>query len=1138
MIFRSLKITGFKSFAEKAEVDIEPGLTGIVGPNGCGKSNVVEALRWVMGESSARQMRGSELDDLIFAGTESRPARNLAEIVLELDNSDHRAPAEFNKEEMLEITRKADRGKGSSYLVNGRPARARDVQLLFADTATGSRSAGIVSQGRIGAIVGAKPEDRRALLEEAANIRGLHQRRHEAELRLRAAETNLERLDDLIGQLEEQKSQLQKQARQAARYRSVADRIRKAEARLLLARWQDSTAELAAAEEALASCKNKTEQATRTAASATTQRLERAEALPPLRQAEAEQAAETQRLQLAIGESDREAARIIAELDRLASQLAQIENDRIRETALAEDAEKALAALADEEASLNAWRKAEGPRLDLADSELEKARQQADSADRAAADARAAFQAMQNERARLEARKTQLEARIAQSADGLAAVQLDQLHAAAETAAEAARRAEDELAKANSQTEKTSSELDAARSAREAAWQTKQEAESQLARLTAEMDALAYLLAGDADEAQIPVADSLTVKGGMEAALAACLADDLGLPLDAGERGYWPAGFTPAQPPQPPQTGTPLTQFVSGPKVIEQALAGVAVTEDAEAAAKAHASLLPGQALVSPQGQLWRWDGLIRNGRQDASERIRQRQRLEKLTAEAGQMEKLLAKASSDLEKAEAGLHTASSTAASSREGQRSAEEAARLAGRQADAARLAAEAGQTRQQDLEKARQLAEADLAELGGDTLSNEEEQRLQEEAETARQTAEAARSRLAAALQAQTRLVGEMDSAARRLKTIAEQRGDWQSRQASTSARLAEMAARQQQADAEQTRLASRPAEIEQEKQKLADLLDAASAERQKRSDALVLAETGLQEAETALRAAEAEQNAAREAEIRAEAHSERMTAERAQLVQRIAERLDSQPEQLEGLAELRENEQLEARDRLEERLERLLRERDQMGPVNLRAEIEMEELAGRISEMEAEKEDLHAAISKLRAAIQQLNREGRARLLESFKQVNSYFSELFSTLFGGGHAELQLTESEDPLEAGLEIMASPPGKRLQSLSLLSGGEQALTALAIIFAVFLTNPAPICVLDEVDAPLDDSNVARFCDLLRDIAGRTKTRFLIVTHHRMTMARMDRLFGVTMEQKGISRLVSVDLQTAENMRERAVV
>ena len=348
MIFRSLKMAGFKSFAESVDLDIDSGLTGIVGPNGCGKSNVVEGLRWVMGESSARQMRGGEMDDIIFSGTEQRPARNLAEITLQVDNALRRAPAEFNDVDELEITRKIERGKGSTFYVNAKPARARDINLLFADIATGARSSGIVSQGRIGAIVGAKPVDRRTLIEEAANIRGLHARRHEAELRLRAAETNLERLDDVIAGLIEQRDSLRKQARQAARYRSVADRIRKAEAQFLLARWMAAEQDRDAATATLGTAKLDVGARAEIAARCATTRSEVAASLPPLRASEAEKAAEYQRLALGREELDREEARVTDALTQLANRQNQLTQDIARETSLLDDAKSAVARLADE----------------------------------------------------------------------------------------------------------------------------------------------------------------------------------------------------------------------------------------------------------------------------------------------------------------------------------------------------------------------------------------------------------------------------------------------------------------------------------------------------------------------------------------------------------------------------------------------------------------------------------------------------------------------------------------------------------------------------------------------------------------------------------------------------------------------
>ena len=337
--------------------------------------------------------------------------------------------------------------------------------------------------------------------------------------------------------------------------------------------------------------------------------------------------------------------------------------------------------------------------------------------------------------------------------------------------------------------------------------------------------------------------------------------------------------------------------------------------------------------------------------------------------------------------------------------------------------------------------------------------------------------------------------------------------------------------------EQHRLESLPETISKQRLEIGDRLEIAEQNRQDAADALRLAEISLDEAESLQRDSDNALATARENQIRAEASEERCNATLAELKDRIADKLNCAPKEVAEIAGIADGEALAGLDVLEERVHRLIRERDNIGPVNLRAEAEMEDVATRITSMETERDDLIAAIGKLRAAISQLNREGRERLLKSFGDVNEHFKRLFKKLFGGGTAELQLTDADDPLEAGLEILASPPGKRLQSLSLLSGGEQALTALAIIFAVFLTNPAPICVLDEVDAPLDDSNVVRFCDLLRDICNQTDTRFLVVTHHRMTMARMDRLFGITMEQRGISKLVSVDLQTAERIRDNAV-
>ena len=578
---------------------------------------------------------------------------------------------------------------------------------------------------------------------------------------------------------------------------------------------------------------------------------------------------------------------------------------------------------------------------------------------------------------------------------------------------------------------------------------------------------------------------------------------------------------------------------MSGAPELTAALAGIGIVDSSAEAQFLQDSLTPGQAVTTPQGGLWRWDGFVRRaGAHDSgAERIRQRQRLESLEGE-------LATASAENER----LHTSATEAHDALAAARAAQARARTDASDSETvlstARRADETARLRLSGAEERAEELRATAATLGDDLASAEAEAAalgddaaLQKSEAEARQTADTVRARVAEAMQAESRFAEALRAARERLTSVTSETDAWQTRLAGAETRVTEMTARLAEGTAEIARLAAMPDDLTRQRASLADTLETAEAARQQASDVLRRAEAALAEAETAQRAADAALAESREQLVRAEGARDFATESRRVVQEQIAEKLDCTPDGLNAVADIEDASSLPDTDVLEDRVQRLIRERDNIGPVNLRAETEMEEVAARIISIEAEQEDLVAAIDKLRSAISRLNRQGREQLLSSFAAVNNHFKDLFKVLFGGGTAELQLTESDDPLEAGLEILAQPPGKRLQSLSLLSGGEQALTALAIIFAVFLTNPAPICVLDEVDAPLDDTNVARFCDLLRDIAGKTDTRFLVVTHHRMTMARMDRLFGVTMEQRGISKLVSVDLQTAERIRDAAV-
>ena len=690
---------------------------------------------------------------------------------------------------------------------------------------------------------------------------------------------------------------------------------------------------------------------------------------------------------------------------------------------------------------------------------------------------------------------------------------------------------------AKSSLEAAEQALTDANAAAESALNAKRDSESHMTRLQAEIDALQYLLADLGDHDAAPIADQLSVSDGMETALAGYLADELAAPVGSGNQGFWREGSKASL--SPPDGTMPLADFVTGAPALAASLAGVGVVDDASTAEALQFSLLPGQAIATKSGSLWRWDGFVRHANQSdkSAERIRQRRRLDALQDDA-------AKAGQKLDQSGAIASTSETTLIAAREHLQScrstsmqAEQAFGDSRRRAESDALKLAAGRDRAAELntsldELATSLAncEVEIAALADDAALGAGEA-------AARTAAETSRTALAEAMQAESRLADLVGTATRRQSSCNQEASAWQQRLDGANGRITELEKRLIDGNQEQHRLETLPETIAKQRLEIGDRLEIAEQNRQDAADALRLAETSLAEAESLQRDSDNALATAREAQIRAEAGEERCNASLAELRDRIADKLNCAPTDVAEIAGIEDGDALAGLDVLEDRVHRLIRERDNIGPVNLRAEAEMEDVATRITSMETERDDLIAAIGKLRAAISQLNREGRERLLKSFGDVNEHFKRLFKKLFGGGTAELQLTNADDPLEAGLEILASPPGKRLQSLSLLSGGEQALTALAIIFAVFLTNPAPICVLDEVDAPLDDSNVVRFCDLLRDICDQTDTRFLVITHHRMTMARMDRLFGITMEQRGISKLVSVDLQTAERIRDNAV-
>ncbi|RWL16128.1 MAG: chromosome segregation protein SMC [Mesorhizobium sp.] len=1150
MKFSRLRLLGFKSFVEPGEFVIERGLTGIVGPNGCGKSNLVEALRWVMGESSYKNMRASGMDDVIFSGSGTRPARNTAEVTLFLDNSDRSAPSAFNDADELQVSRRIEREAGSLYRINGKEARAKDVQLLFADQSTGARSPSMVGQGRIGELIQAKPQARRALLEEAAGISGLHTRRHEAELRLKAAEQNLERLDDVVGELESQIESLKRQARQASRFKNLSADIRKAEATLLHLRWTLAKTQEGEARSALAIATALVgDRAAAQMAAAREQGIS-AHRLPELRDAEAAAAAAFQRLSIAKTQIEEEAGRIRARQGELDRRLQQLDGDIVREERMVRDNADILERLAAEEAVLNTENAGAAEREASTRAAFEQA-----ASTLAASEAKLA--GLTAERAEAAASRNQIERTLRDTAerrDRFARQLADVDRELSDIASRVAglpdpaekRLLVDQALALLEETEAAAIAAEQAvvdaRAAESAARPPVQDAKAELARIETEARTLAKILNAASGDLFPSVLEQISVERGYETALGAALGEDLDVPLDRSAPVHW--GQSEIQPGDAalPEGIKSLASVVRAPAQLARRLAQIGIVEAGDGK-RLQALLAPGQRLVSREGALWRWDGFTASADAPtaAAQRLAQKNRLAELDAEAVHATRILREAEEALAHAEQALARASEAERYARQAGRDAQhglDAARNALAEAEKAggelssrRAALDEARARIVDSheETAAAFVEAEMLLQSAPDLGDLQLQLEQSAANVARD-----RATLADARAVHEGLRREAEARTRRLDAIGQERRNWLERAENASTQIAALGERKAEAEAERERLADAPDEIDAKRRALLSQLAEAESLRQAAGDRLQEAENKQSELDKAATSAIQSLAEARETRVRAE---ERLTAadeRRLEVEARIQETLNTPPHLVIRHTGLEADSPMPEMTEIERQLDRLKIERERLGAVNLRAEEEQKELSDRLETIVSEREDIIEAIRKLRQAIQSLNREGRERLLAAFDVVNGHFQRLFSHLFGGGTAELQLIESDDPLEAGLEILARPPGKKPQTMTLLSGGEQALTAMSLIFAVFLTNPAPICVLDEVDAPLDDHNVERFCNLMDEMAATTETRFVIITHNPITMARMNRLFGVTMAEQGVSQLVSVDLQAAEALRE----
>ena len=1143
MKFKSVRISGFKSFLEPTEILINDGLTGVVGPNGCGKSNIVEAVKWVMGENSARQMRGDEMDDIIFAGTSERPARNFAEVSIKLDNSERKAPANFNHLEEIEISRKIEREKGSIYRVNSKQVRARDIQLIFADNGTGARSSGIVSQGRIAQIIDATSEDRRIILEEAANIKGLHNRRHEAELKLNGANENLNRLMDIEQTYQDQLIELEKQGRKAARYRSVGDRLRKAEATLFLTLLNTAENEFNDFKKHLDIAKENVNKGQINVSKHTEAKQEILNELPEFKKLETKKITVLQSLNITKIRLEEEKSSAKTTLNNTLNQISQIETDIQREVEIKQDAKKTLLSLFTEEEKLKSestnflTKKTDALKL------VKDLKAKTEEANTKLSTITSEIYSIKSDKSDLEKRISNLTEKIRNSEIQISVFNLKEDQQLLKNKKQELIKTKQLLKDKNQDLVSTKKELTVLEEKEINLNQQKINANQNFNVINAELNSLSSML-GDDSLNKNSLEKTINNISNLEQAIGSVLGETILAPIHSNQNHslnniYWRNDLKNKFSSKLPEGSVSIISEIKENSILDIALVGVGIVKDEETAYKLQKSLSFGQALTTSKGGLWRWDGFVQpQGVQNSySERLQQIAKVRLLQNKLPSLQKEQSVLENKINENQLNIKNRK----------------LKIVDLEAQISKIAADANileltnskleaklissEVLLKEHKNIAKVSQKELIDLKGQLNNSINLPSLLTDELKIRNIADQFRDKLADAMASEQQIKTHESFQARNILQIANQKNNWKKREEEASTRLLSLEERLKKLKDEQKRLITLPDNFEKKEESLNQQIDKAVQDKNIASDKLVQIETNLSGIEKLEKEAEQKVSSFREEMIKIEASLNLAKTKIQNIEARVFEKLRINTDKLFEIVGSNENNNLDVSIELLERtVQRLINERETLGAVNLRAEEEMNEMKEKIEIMSSERIDLELAIEKLRSGIFELNKEGRQRLKDSFNDVNKNFKDLFQKLFGGGDAELKLVGSEDPLQAGLEVLASPPGKKMQLLSLLSGGEQALTAISLIFSVFLCNPAPVCILDEVDAPLDDTNVGRFCNLLNKIVEETNTYFMVVTHHRLTMAKMDRLFGVTMEQKGISRLVSVDLEEANRIRDLA--
>ena len=1146
MEFTKLKLLGFKSFVDPVELDIKSGLTGIVGPNGCGKSNLLEALQWVMGETSYKNLRGSEMDDVIFAGTQNITARNMAEVTLTIDNKKKDCPPEYANDEVIEITRRIDRNEGSTYYINSKEKRAKDVQLFFADLSSGAHSVSLVRQGQISQIVAAKPIDRRKILEEAAGISGLHHRRHEAELRLDATLLNLERIDDVTGEINLQLSSLKRQSNQAVRFKKIAEEVRNLESLMLFLKWNEITNSNDEIKQKKTTLQTEVQDYTIKVSELSGKENKYFEMSKPIREQERQLNNQLQDLLNQDSNLKNELHYIREKKLNSAATISQIKSDIIREESNLKDQNEQMKLLKDKE-------KLYKTRISNITEIEQKASKEALYAKENLINLEEKYNKKTSELINTKAIRTADKNRIIEYKTELHKLKLEK----------------DQLVTTSEDANKDS--IDLLQKTKIVLYTSKEKSKKIEKKILEYEENNLFLIANEKNiqenltEVRISIdrletekniynkileeknggtptlEERISVTNGYEKAIITMFEDNLEVTLDKNDHTYWRHMENEIKYNKLPSNTIPIKKYITGPKEIDLLINHVGLVER-ENGANLQKQLYPGQILVSIEGDLWRWDGYTSRAKEDeVGNKIYAKNRLEIIGIELTDKNKLFNAASKEHKNITTQILEHKQAEISLRDERRILlENQDELQNKIANIEQKLWDKKETLISQSQRKKFLEES-IVQINHNINSCKiqlskaiDENILEIEMEPLKRNFFMAKSNADSKDFISKNLTNEKKSFEDDLSRIFTDHILWEKRNVQTIDYIEGLRKRLLDSMNAENELSILPDKIEQKRIELSLEIELTKKDRNKLLEDIQEAELNLHKYQKLSRSEGSILSEKRELLAHTKAQYDAMLERKEDLNKKINTSLSCSPEEILNkfnLLEIYEKNRLNIED-IENKIISSKNQREAIGSVNLMAQEEYDHLFSRAGKLVTEKEDLLKAIETLKNGVKEINTEARQRLLIAFKQVNNNFQTLFKKLFSGGEAELKLIGSDDPLEAGLDIIAWPPGKKPQTISLLSGGEQALTAFALILGVFQTNPAPICVLDEVDAPLDDSNIQRFSDLIKSLTEETKTRFLIITHHPYTMSSMHRLFGVTMIDQGVSKLVSVDLRTAENL------